>query len=95
VSIDGTNGDAMSQDLSALKAAIEVAEAVLSQAKEHVAISQVFEERGIGSMGCGGDLRMLEFGDLYTDVSPVEIVTTSNFSTSLVNTGLLKIPPLE
>ena len=95
MSIDGANEDARGQELSALKAAIEMAEAVLSQAKEHVAMAQAFEKKGIEPMECDGDLRMLEFGDLYTDVSPVEIVTTPSFSTSLANTGLLKIPPVE
>mgnify|MGYP001178380162 CR=1 FL=1 len=95
MSIEGTNGDAMSQELSALKAAIERAEVVLSQAKEHMAMARAFEERGIGPMECDGDLRMLEFGDLYTNVSPIEIVNTSSFSTSLANAGLLNISSAE
>jgi hypothetical protein len=95
VSVEGINEDAGGQELSALKAAIEMAEVVLSQAKEHMEITRAFEDRGIGPMECDGDLRMLEFSDLYTNVSPVEIVSTSNFATSLANTGLLSIPSVE
>ena len=95
MSVGRINGDAMSQELSALKAAIEMAEVVLSQAEEHMAMAQAIEDRGAGHTKCVVDPHPLEFGDLYTNASPVEIVSTSNFSTSLDNAGLLNIPSAE
>ena len=83
MSISRMNADAGDQELSALKAAIETAEAALSQAKDHMAIAQ------------SAELHSLEFGDLYTNVSPVNIVATSNFSTSLDNVGLFNTPSVE
>ena len=83
MSINRINEDVGDQELSALKAAIETAESVLSQAQDHRDMAQSVE------------LHSLEFGDLYTNVSPVNIVATSNFSTSLDNVGLFNTPSVE
>ena len=92
---DGINEDDFNRELDALKAAVSMAEIVLSQAKEHMGIVRSFEDREIGPMKYDDVLCTFEIGDLSTNVNPAGIAATSSLSTSLADTGLLKILPME